>query len=117
MKVLIPSFTGLRLVERGREKTARLISLNPFFYRSSVGRVTSINRMRAWRLNPFFYRSSVGPDIIRKEIGLSLNPFFYRSSVGPKDDKETCSMVSLNPFFYRSSVGRLKWAAGQLLWS
>ena len=36
--VLIPSFTGLRLVQIQKQIQKQIQGLNPFFYRSSVGR-------------------------------------------------------------------------------
>ena len=127
--VLIPSFTGLRLVSTISKIEAANRRLNPFFYRSSVGRLRKhlsindvmvlipsftglrlvglgIEKRQCIGLNPFFYRSSVGLKtsyvIAKAEC---LNPFFYRSSVGPNDGEYPILDGRLNPFFYRSSVG------------
>ena len=46
-------------------------------------------------LNPFFYRSSVGQLLSAKDETINrLNPFFYRSSVGRVNTQIECSVLS-----------------------
>ena len=60
MSVLIPSFTGLRLVEEGLHWEEEKIVLIPSFTGLRLVPSALIARLILWGLNPFFYRSSVG---------------------------------------------------------
>ena len=74
--------------------------------------------MTVKRLNPFFFRSLVGRGLRRGYAGRRcLNPFFFRSLVGLNKSVEGLVRIGLNPFFFRSLVGpkmRAKDAAGVL---
>ena len=58
--VLIPSFSGLWLVELECGDGRGAIGLNPFFFRSLVGLRPLLTGILRTCLNPFFFRSLVG---------------------------------------------------------